>query len=229
MLRRVTPDSPERRSAQTWRQPDEPRDARRHHPVRDRGSSAIASPPPWRRCRTLLRARRRGPGAGESRARQRHRSHTDRAALALLPASASRRGLEFSRFVRRNRGAVTGLRSAARVTEQLLADLSAEPILDTLRRHAVDFVVIGGLAGMAHGSTYPTFDLDIASSLNRSNLERLAAALRESGRACARPATRRTSHSSSMLAAWRTARTSPSELDFGNFHVLARSRWDSRL
>ena len=42
-------------------------------------------------------------------------------------------------------------------------------------------MVIGGLAGMAHGSTYPTFDLDIAYSRDRSNLERLAAALRELG------------------------------------------------
>ena len=67
------------------------------------------------------------------------------------------------------------------MTEQLPPDLSAEPILDTLRRHAVDFVVIGGLAGMAHGSTFPTFDLDVAYSRDRSNLERLAAALRELG------------------------------------------------
>ena len=60
-------------------------------------------------------------------------------------------------------------------------DLSAKPILDTLGRHAVDFVVIGGLAGMAHGSTFPTFDLDVAYSRDRSNLERLAAALQDLG------------------------------------------------
>ncbi len=67
------------------------------------------------------------------------------------------------------------------MTEQLPPDLSAKPILDTLGRHAVDFVVIGGLAGMAHGSTFPTFDLDVAYSRDRSNLERLAAALQELG------------------------------------------------
>lgn len=54
-----------------------------------------------------------------------------------------------------------------------------EPILDVLRRHAVDFVLIGGLAGMAHGSNYPTFDVDVAYSRDRSNLERLVAALRD--------------------------------------------------
>jgi hypothetical protein len=67
------------------------------------------------------------------------------------------------------------------VTKRLPPDLGVEPILNTLHRHAVDFVVIGGLAGMAHGSTYPTFDLDVAYSRDRRNLERLAAALKELG------------------------------------------------
>src|SRR4051794_22295343 len=57
--------------------------------------------------------------------------------------------------------------------------LRAHDLLATLARHAVDFVVIGGLAGGAHGSTYPTYDLDVAYGLARENLERLAAALRE--------------------------------------------------
>jgi hypothetical protein len=52
-------------------------------------------------------------------------------------------------------------------------------ILQTLRAHEVDFVLIGGLAGMAHGSTYPSFDVDIAYARDRANLGRLAAALRE--------------------------------------------------
>ena len=72
------------------------------------------------------------------------------------------------------------------MTEPLPPDLNAEPILDTLRRHAVDFVVIGGIAGIAHGSSYPTYDLDVAYSRESSNLERLAAALRDLG---ARPRT----------------------------------------
>lgn len=67
------------------------------------------------------------------------------------------------------------------MTEPLPPDLNAEPILDTLRRHAVDFVVIGGIAGIAHGSSYPTYDLDVAYSRESSNLERLAAALRDLG------------------------------------------------
>ncbi len=57
--------------------------------------------------------------------------------------------------------------------------LKAGPLLETLTRHGIDFVVIGGVAGLAHGSAYPTFDLDVAYSRDRGNLERLASALRE--------------------------------------------------
>lgn len=59
--------------------------------------------------------------------------------------------------------------------------LEAGPLLDALDRNAVDFVVIGGVAGLAHGSAYPTYDLDIAYARGRRNLERLAAALRNIG------------------------------------------------
>jgi len=54
-------------------------------------------------------------------------------------------------------------------------------ILDALVAHGVDFVLIGGLAGVARGSAYPTFDVDIAYGRDRENLERLAAALQQLG------------------------------------------------
>ena len=44
---------------------------------------------------------------------------------------------------------------------------------------AIDFVVIGGVAGGAHGSIYATEDVDLAYSREPANLERLAALLRE--------------------------------------------------
>jgi transcriptional regulator with XRE-family HTH domain len=56
--------------------------------------------------------------------------------------------------------------------------LEAGPLLDALDRKEVDFVVIGGVAGLAHGSAYPTYDLDIAYARDARNLERMAAALR---------------------------------------------------
>lgn len=57
--------------------------------------------------------------------------------------------------------------------------LEAGRLLDALDRNAVDFVVIGGVAGLAHGSSYPTYDLDIAYARDPRNLERMATALRD--------------------------------------------------
>jgi hypothetical protein len=48
-------------------------------------------------------------------------------------------------------------------------------------KHGVDFVVVGGMAGTVHGSSYPSYDLDIAYARDRANLERLVAALTEIG------------------------------------------------
>jgi hypothetical protein len=57
--------------------------------------------------------------------------------------------------------------------------LDAGALFDVLERHAVDFVVVGGLAGLAHGSLYPTYDLDIAYARDPANLTRLTVALRD--------------------------------------------------
>lgn len=54
-------------------------------------------------------------------------------------------------------------------------------LLETLVRHEVDFVLIGGMAGAARGSAYVTLDVDVAYGRSRPNLERLADALRELG------------------------------------------------
>lgn len=59
--------------------------------------------------------------------------------------------------------------------------LETGPLLDALDRNNVEFVVIGGVAGLAHGSSYPTYDLDIAYARDPKNLARMAAALREIG------------------------------------------------
>lgn len=59
--------------------------------------------------------------------------------------------------------------------------LEATPLLLALDRHGVDFVVIGGLAGLARGSSYPTYDLDVAYARDEANLKRMVAALKEIG------------------------------------------------
>lgn len=60
-------------------------------------------------------------------------------------------------------------------------EFKPRPILDALVAHEVDFVVIGGMAGILHGSSYLSYDLDIAYARGDANLERLASALVELG------------------------------------------------
>lgn len=52
-------------------------------------------------------------------------------------------------------------------------------ILDTLARHDVEYVLIGGYAALLHGSGTATIDIDIVPARPKSNLANLAAALTE--------------------------------------------------
>ncbi|MEA2356679.1 MAG: hypothetical protein QOD61_2808 [Solirubrobacteraceae bacterium] len=54
-------------------------------------------------------------------------------------------------------------------------------VLAVLDGHGVDFVVIGGIAVIAHGHPRNTRDIDFVAATDRVNLERLAATLRELG------------------------------------------------
>src|SRR6202043_3683053 len=55
--------------------------------------------------------------------------------------------------------------------------LDAERILEELARHAVDYVIIGGLAVQTHGHVRTTVDIDVYPRPDPSNLARLADAL----------------------------------------------------
>jgi hypothetical protein len=55
------------------------------------------------------------------------------------------------------------------------------PILSALAEGGVDFVVVGGVAGGVHGSSYPTYDLDVAYGRDDANLDRLATVLTSLG------------------------------------------------
>jgi len=59
--------------------------------------------------------------------------------------------------------------------------LQLRPLLELLDRHAVDFIVVGGIAGIVHGSAHPTFDFDVVYARDEKNLQRMAAALTELG------------------------------------------------
>ena len=50
-------------------------------------------------------------------------------------------------------------------------------LLGTLGRHHVEFIVVGGAAAIAHGSSRLTQDLDIVYERSQKNLERLVGAL----------------------------------------------------
>lgn len=56
-----------------------------------------------------------------------------------------------------------------------------QAILVLLRRHSVDFIVVGGVCAVLHGAPVTTFDLDVVPSRRSDNVERLAAALKELG------------------------------------------------
>lgn len=57
-------------------------------------------------------------------------------------------------------------------------DFAPTDTLRELRKHAVDFVCIGGVAAVLRGANYVTFDLDVCPDPTRENLERLSTALR---------------------------------------------------
>ena len=54
-------------------------------------------------------------------------------------------------------------------------------ILETLIRHGVDFIIVGGVCAVLHGAPLATFDLDVVHSRDPDNLTRLSAALEELG------------------------------------------------
>lgn len=54
-------------------------------------------------------------------------------------------------------------------------------VLEVLARHEVEFVVVGGVAVIAHGGSLMTRDLDILYRLEKANVERLVAAFDELG------------------------------------------------
>lgn len=82
-------------------------------------------------------------------------------------------------------------------------------ILKRLCEQGVDFVVVGGLAGVAHGSSLVTEDLDVCTPMSSQNLSRILAALAD-----LRPRWR-------MLPARPPLPSEPSKLEsFKNLYIL---------
>ena len=52
-------------------------------------------------------------------------------------------------------------------------------IIEILKSHRVDFVLVGGYAALLYGARRPTYDVDITPATDAGNLQRLSDALRE--------------------------------------------------
>jgi hypothetical protein len=65
------------------------------------------------------------------------------------------------------------------INPDLGPSLKLRTLLEALERHAVDYIVIGGVAGIVHGSASLTFDFDLLYARDDGNLERLAEVLVE--------------------------------------------------
>src|SRR4051794_18577016 len=52
-------------------------------------------------------------------------------------------------------------------------------LIPRLRDAGVEFVIIGGVAAITHGSSRITFDLDVVSPMNLDNLKKLVGALQD--------------------------------------------------
>lgn len=63
------------------------------------------------------------------------------------------------------------------MNDPLRSELDAQEILRRLTARGVDFVVVGGIAAVLHGSAQMTFDLDICYATDRANLQALAEVL----------------------------------------------------
>jgi len=63
------------------------------------------------------------------------------------------------------------------VSDQARAELDVARILRALTQRGVDFVVIGGIAAVLHGSARNTFDLDLCFATDGANLDALGEVL----------------------------------------------------
>jgi predicted nucleotidyltransferase len=67
--------------------------------------------------------------------------------------------------------------SSERPVKNIVASLKVESLLKELHKLEVEFIIIGGMAAVAHGSAYLTGDLDLCYSRKKKNLQKLGEAL----------------------------------------------------
>ncbi|MEM1177082.1 MAG: hypothetical protein AAGM22_01960 [Acidobacteriota bacterium] len=84
-----------------------------------------------------------------------------------------------------------------------MSELRLESAFATLVRHRVDFVVVGGVAGVLYGAPFTTQDLDLVYSRAPENVARLARAMAELEARYVDPAGRHIVPDEAKLAALR--------------------------
>ena len=92
--------------------------------------------------------------------------------------------------------------------------LEAGELLQLLDRHAVRYVVVGGLAATVHGAMRVTFDIDLVPEWTDDNLDRLATALRDAD---------------AELRAPESATPLPFPIDARSLRQFEVSTWRTRL
>ena len=96
--------------------------------------------------------------------------------------------------------------------------LDIERLVETLHRHGVRTVIIGGVAVQVHGHRRTTMDLDVIPAPDADNIERLAAALAELN---ARPRDAPSGTPSPTVEQLQVAAIVPPLMtDHGELHVL---------
>ena len=90
-------------------------------------------------------------------------------------------------------------------------------LLKVLTAHQVDFVIVGGVAGVLAGAPLLTLDLDVVFDPTPANIERLLAALRELNARYRDPAGRKILPDTAKL---ETLRMNLFTTDLGDFDVI---------
>ena len=90
-------------------------------------------------------------------------------------------------------------------------------ILTVLKTHEVDFIIVGGVAGVLAGAPLVTFDLDVVFESSEANIERLLSALRQLNARYRDPVGRTILPSADKLA---TFRMNLFDTDLGELDVL---------
>jgi hypothetical protein len=77
------------------------------------------------------------------------------------------------------RSSLASRNASRKAADALSSEFDPLALIDALARHEVEYVIVGGIAAMHHGSIRQTDDLDVCPRWSQENLDRLSSALSE--------------------------------------------------